>query len=308
MEDSVNPVTSKSTGDLNDLAVFAAVVETGGFTAAAERLGVTKAKVSVEVRRLEAALGVSLFTRTTRRVVPTDAGRRLHQACAPLLGGLAEAMEQVSGDHGAIAGTLKIAAPVDHMAQFLATATAEFARHHPRLKINLCASDHIADMVAEGIDLSIRFGWLRDSSQRAVKLGEFEQCVVAAPAYLQAHGTPQAPQALIRHEWIALTLLPTPLTWTFTAPDGQSETVRLGSRVQTDSPAALRSLLIGGAGVSVMEMLGIGDALKSGQLQRLLPEWSLPRGGIYAVYPPGRHSPASVRAFVEFYRAKLGLS
>jgi DNA-binding transcriptional LysR family regulator len=80
-------MVSKSPGDLNDLAIFAAVVETGGFTAAAERLGVTKAKVSVEVRRLEAALGVSLFTRTTRRVVPTDAGRRLHQACAPLRAG-----------------------------------------------------------------------------------------------------------------------------------------------------------------------------------------------------------------------------
>ena len=279
----------------------------GGFTAAAGRLGVTKAKVSVEVRRLEAALGVSLLTRTTRRVVPTDAGRRLHQACAPLLTELAEAMAQVSGAQGAIAGTLKIAAPVDHTAQFLAGVAAEFARLHPRLRINLCASDHIDDMVAEGIDLSIRFGWLRDSSQRAVKLGELEQCVLAAPGYLQVHGTPTEPQDLSRHEWIALTLLPSPLTWTFTSPAGVAETVRLASRLQTDSPAALRALVIGGAGLAVLEMLSIAEELQRGRLQRVLPGWSLPRGGIYAVYPPGRHLPAGVRAFVEFYRGKLGL-
>ena len=297
----------KTPGDLNHLAIFAAVVEAGGFTAAAERLGVTKAKVSVEVRRLEAALGVSLLTRTTRRVVPTDAGRRLHQACAPLLTELLEAMAQVSGAQGAIAGTLKIAAPVDHTAQFLAGVAAEFARLHPRLRINLCASDHIVDMVAEGIDLSIRFGWLRDSSQRAVKLGEFEQCVVAAPGYLQVHGMPTEPQDLSRHEWVALTLLPSPLTWTFTSPAGVAETVRLASRLQTDSPAALRALVIGGAGLAVMEMLSIAEELQRGRLQRVLPGWSLPQGGIDAVYPPGRHLPAGVRAFVEFYRARLGL-
>lgn len=301
-------MASAPAGDLNDLAIFTAVVDTGGFTAAAERLGVTKARVSVAVRRLEAGLGVSLLTRTTRRVVPTEAGRRLHGQCAPLLAGVAEAIAEVGGEHATVAGTLKIAAPVDHTVQCLAGLAAEFARRHPRLRVNLCASDHIVDMVAEGVDLSIRVGWLRDSTQRAVKLGEFEQYVVAAPAYLRAHGTPQEPQDLVRHAWIALSLLPAPLTWTFTAADGGAvETVRMTSRLQTDSPAALRALLEGGAGISVMETLGIGEALVRGRLQRLLPGWTLPRGGIYAVTPPGRHPPASVRAFVAFYRERLGL-
>ncbi len=302
-------MASAVAGDLNDLAIFTAVVEAGGFTAAAERLGLTKAKVSVAVRRLETALGVSLLTRTTRRVVPTEAGRRLQARCAPLLAGMADAMEQVSGEHAAIGGTLKIAAPIDHTVQRLATLVAEFGRLHPRLRINLCASDHILDMVAEGVDLSIRVGWLRDSTQRAVRLGEFEQWVVAAPSYLRAHGMPQTPQDLVGHEWIALSLLPAPLTWTFTAAgSGTAETVRLASRLHTDSPAALRALLEAGAGVSVMETLGIGDAVARGRLQRLLPGWTLPRGGVYAVTPPGRHPSASVRAFLAFYRERLGLA
>ncbi len=296
-------------GDLNDLAVFTAVVDAGGFTAAAERLGVTKARVSVAVRRLEGALGVSLLTRTTRRVVPTEAGRRLHRQCAPLLTGVVEAMAEAGGAHAAMTGTLKIAAPLDHTVQCLAGLATEFARRHPQLRIKLCASDPIVDMVAEGVDLSIRFGWLRDSTQRAVKLGEFEQCVVAAPSYLRTWGTPQAPQDLPHHAWVALSLLPAPLTWNFEAAGGgASETVRLSARLQTDSPTALRALLECGAGISVLETLGIGEALAQGRLQRLLPGWTLPRGGIYAVTPPGRHPPASVRAFLAFYRERMGLA
>lgn len=304
----MNAMANTLPGDLNDLVLFSAVAEAGGFTAAAERLDVTKAKVSVAVRRLEAALGVRLLTRTTRRVVPTEAGRRLQAQCAPLLAGLAEALSETSGEGGVIAGTLKIAAPVDHTVQCLAALAAEFARVHPRLRISLCANDRIVDMVAEGIDLSIRFGWLRDSSQRAVKLGEFEQYVVAAPAYLRARGVPHTPQDLLRHDWIALSLLPTPLTWTFSAPDGSAETLRLNARLQTDSPAALRALVQAGGGVSVMETLSIGEALAQGRVQRVLGEWALPRGGIYGVTPPGRHPPASVRAFLAFYRERLGLS
>jgi DNA-binding transcriptional LysR family regulator len=298
-----SPVT-----DLARLSSFIAVADHASFTAAADRLGVAKAKLSLDVRRLEAALGTALFTRTTRRVTLTDAGRSLHEAAAPLLGGLHEALAQSSRASAELSGRLRIATSVDHAAQSVAAAVAEFSALHPGLQIELQASDHIGDMVADGIDLAFRLGWLRDSSLRATHIGDFAQIVVAAPAYLDRRGRPAAPADLASHDWVALNLLPAPLTWLFTAPDGVELPVRVNARLQTDSSAALRAMLLAGAGVSVLGELSARDDLNAGRLEQLLVDWSLPGGGIHAVYPPGRHVRASVRAFVDFYRAGLGLT
>lgn len=291
--------------DLNSLTIFVHVMEAGGITAAADRLGVAKNKVSVALRRLEATLGLTLFVRTTRKVVPTEAGRRFYERCKPALAELEQALTEIGGTHGALSGTLKIGASVDHAVQVLAPAVAEFARLHPDLNIALSASDRVGDMVAEGIDVSFRVGWLRDSSMRALKLGGFEEWVVASPAYLRAHGTPRHPRELAQHAWIALSLLAAPRTWHFSGPNGETEVVRLGGRLQTDSPAVLQALLGCGAGLSVLPAHIAADALNNGRLQRVLPDWSLPRGGIYAVYPPGQHLPPAVRAFVAYLRTRL---
>lgn len=291
--------------DLNSLLVFAAVAETGGFTSAAEQLGVAKAKVSLDVSRLEAQLGISLFSRTTRRVALTDAGQMLHAECIPLLRGVQEALSHVGGGGAALTGTLRISAAVDHAVQSLSRAVSTFAQLHPQLQIDLRTSDRVADLVKEGIDLAIRIGWLRDSSLRATQLGEFSQCVVAAPAYLERAGHPKQPEDLARHEWVALSLLPTPLTWKFTSARGGTRTVRMAGRLRTDSSATLRGLLLSGAGVSAMDHFSVAEGLRQGHLVRVLPQWSLPSGGVYAVYPPGRHVPAKVRAFIDFYREFL---
>ncbi|MGH6627818.1 MAG: substrate binding domain-containing protein, partial [Burkholderiaceae bacterium] len=174
------------------------------------------------------------------------------------------------------------------------------------LQIELRSSDHVVDLVKEGIDLAIRAGWLRDSTLRATKLGEFEQYVVASPAYLARAGRPAQPEDLTRHDWLALTLLPTPLTWKFSSAAGQTRTVRMNARLRTDSAATLRALLHSGAGISALDQFSGAEALRTGQLVRVLPEWSLPQGGVYAVYPPGRHVQAKVRAFIDFYAAFLG--
>lgn len=294
--------------DLNRLHVFAAVAACGGFTAAADHLGLSKARVSLDISRLEAHLGVTLFARTTRRVVLTEAGHALHQRCAPLLRELDEglAVVQRAGDGGTPAplqGSFRVACTVDHAAQSLAALVARFAALHPGLQVELRTSDAVVDLVAQGIDVAVRMGWLRDSSLRATRLGEFEQMVVAAPAYLARAGLPRGPADLARHEWLALTLLPTPLTWRFTGPRGAVRSVRMSGRLRCDSSAALRALLLAGAGVSVLGEPACRDALASGQLVRLLPQWQLPRGGIHAVYAPGRHVPAKVRAFIDFYAA-----
>ncbi|WP_338765535.1 LysR family transcriptional regulator [Massilia sp. METH4] len=292
--------------DLNDLVVFTAVADAGGFSKAAQRLGVAPAKVSLEVARLEARLGTALFVRTTRRVVLTEAGRALHDDCAPLLRQLHAAVEDVHATSTVLSGSLRITAPTDFGAHFVAPALARFAALHPALAIELQTGDRIADLVGEGIDIAIRMGWLRDSSQRAVKLGDFGQYAVASPGYVARAGLPRAPDELAELDWIALTRLPAPLKWTFTEAGGASRTVQMRARIRTDSTGALRALVLDGAGVSILDEYSVRRDLASGALVRLLPEWTLPSGGTFAVFPPGRHVSRKVRAFVAFYQEWLG--
>lgn len=291
--------------NLNDLLVFSAVADMGGFTAAAERLNVAPAKVSLEIARLEAQLGIALFSRTTRKVVLTEAGETLHQQSKPLLMQLQAAVDGLNAAPEKLAGTLRVAAPVDHAAQMLAPALARFAALHPRLKIDLRTSDRVADLVAEGIDVAVRMGWLRDSSQRAVKLGEFAQYLVASPAYLRRAGTPATPQDLSSHDWVALTLLATPLTWTFNTDQGAEQTVHLKARMKADSASSLRALVLHGAGITVLDQFSSEPELAAGRLIRLLADWKVPSGGLYAVFPPGRHVSPKARAFVQFYQEFL---
>ena len=293
--------------NLNDLLVFSAVAQAGGFTAAASRLHVAPAKVSLEIARLEAQLGLALFTRTTRKVVLTEAGQALHAQCTPLLAQMQSVLDGLHSAPERLTGVLRIAAPVDHGTQTLAPALARFAALHPGLHIDLRTSDRLADLVAEGIDVAIRMGWLRDSSLRAVRLGEFSQHVVASSAYLARAGTPHTPADLARHDWVALTLLPTPLTWTFAGADGGSATVQVKARIKADSAGALRSLVRNGAGITVLDQFSAEPDLASGQLVRVLRDWQPPRGGIYAVYPPGRHVSAKAQAFTRYYQDYLAM-
>lgn len=297
-------MTAPAAFDLNALLVFAAVAEQGGFTAAASHLGMTKAKASVVVQRLEAQLGHDLFARTTRRVALTSAGRALYEQCVPQLRSVQEALGGL-GDEQAMAGRLRIAAPLEYAGQVASHAVAEFAAAHPALEIDLRASDRVVDLLQEGIDVALRLGWLRDSTLRAVKLGEFEQFIVASPAYVKRSPRISRPEDLAQHQWIALTILQTPLTWKFTSARGRARTVRMNTRLRTDSVGALRGLLLAGAGVSALDEFSAAEGLRSGALVKLLPQWQLRRGGIHAVYPPGRFVPAKARAFAEFYKQWL---
>lgn len=297
-------MATPATIDLNALLVFAAIAEQGSFTAAAEQLGATKAKVSLVVRRLESQLGHNLFARTTRRVALTSAGRALYEQCVPPLRSVQETLGQF-GDSRALSGPLRIGAPLEYAGQTAARAVAAFAAAHPALEIDLRTSDRIVDLLQEGIDVALRLGWLRDSTLRATRLGEFEQYAVAAPAYLASAPRISKPEDLAEHPWIALTLLPSPLTWKFASARGGARTVRMNPRLRTDSVAALRSLLLAAAGISVLDEFSAAEGLRAGTLVRVLPQWQLRRGGIHAVFPPGRFVPAKARAFAEFYKEWL---
>jgi len=287
--------------DLNLLNTFVAVAQLGSFTAAADRLGMARPQVSLQVRKMEQALGVSLFHRTTRRVALTEPGQRLFAQCAPLLQGVHEALGEVGAVGQGLRGRLRIGASVEHATQVLAPVVAAFAQRHPEVRIELAVTDKVQDLVAEGLDLAIRVGWMRDTSSKVTRLADFQQGVLASPDYLARHGRPRTPEDLVKHRWVALTLMPTPMTWTFSQA-GRDVTVRVSPAMRTDSALTMRSLLEHGAGLSVASLLHVDKAVRSGSLVRVLEDWTLPGGVVHAVFPPGAQVVPAARAFVDMLR------
>ena len=293
--------------NLNRLAIFVTLVRAGSFTAAVEQLGTTKAMVSQHLARLEDELGVQLLVRSTRRMSLTDAGERFHEDCVRIVADAEAAIAQVGECRDSPMGVLRVAAAEDHGPSIVAPALAEFARHYPRVRVDLVIGDRLVDLIAERIDLSIRIGWLRDSSLRAAKLAGFRQCLVAAPDYLARHGAPRVPADLAEHAWIALTVLSSPTRWTFTDESGADHSVQTRPVASANGTLAAHAFVLAGLGVSVLPDYVVEDDLANGRLVALLPGHELPDGGVYAVYP-GKHPPVKVRAFIDLLKQRLGRS
>lgn len=182
--------------DLNDLLAFAAVAEAGSFTAAAERLDSSKARLSLQVRRLETALAQELFHRTTRRLTLSEAGAQLLDKSIPPLRLALEGLSHASrgATPSELSGTLRIASTVEHAVHQLAAYVAEFAALHPKLEIDLRSNDRVADLVRDGIDIALRKGWLPDSSLRAVKLGRLSKSWSHRRTICSARAAPKGPK------------------------------------------------------------------------------------------------------------------
>ncbi|QBB71404.1 LysR family transcriptional regulator [Pseudolysobacter antarcticus] len=287
--------------NLNRLAVFVALVDAGSFTAAAQRLDTTKSRVSQHLAALEKELGASLLVRSTRRMALTSAGAQFHADSVHILEQAHAAIARVGVQSAIPSGLLRITAAGDYGAAVVAPALTSFLRRYPQLKVDLVATDRVTDLIAEHFDLSIRVGWLRDSGLRAVRLTSFRQCLVASPAYLAEHGTPKRLDDLPRQRWIELSVLRSPLRWTFSAPDGKQRSVRVQSGVQANSALSVHAFVLAGAGMSVLPDYLVQGDVRAGRLVVLLPRHRLPDGGIFAVYPE-RQPSAKVRAFIEHMR------
>lgn len=290
--------------NLNRLAVFVALVRAGSFTAAAEQLGTTKAMVSQHLARLESELGVQLVVRSTRKMSLTDAGERFSQECARILADAETVIAELGECRDTPMGLLRVAAAEDHGPSIVAPALAEFAERFPQIRVELVVGDGIVDLIAERFHLSIRIGWLRDSSLRAAKLASFRQCLVASPAYLAKHGAPSVPEELAEHAWIALTVLSSPTRWTFTCADSSEHHVQTRAVASVNSTLAAHAFVVSGLGVSVLPDYVVDKDVASGKLVALLPDYALPQGGVYAVYP-GKQPPVKVRAFIDLLKRRL---
>lgn len=277
------------------MALLVRVAETGSMTRAAARLHLTPAAVSAAVRRIEAALGVRLFERTTRSLHPTDEGLVVIEGCQRVVDGWQRTLEEAHASRSELVGTVHLSAPADTTYQLVAPVLVELCEAHPRLQVVVHSSDTVHHLHRDALDMAIRYGPLKDSTLTARRLAEHPGVLVAAPAYLERHGRPQRPADLAEHRCITLQLGGAVFTeWTLHA-DGRRYTVSLRRPLCGDGYLA-RRWAVAGVGIAFKSLFDVIDDLEAGRLVRVLPDCSAGPSAIHAVFPSGRHQPARVRA------------
>lgn len=286
-------------GNLRRLTYFVSVVETGSFTAAAERLGITKAVVSQQVARLEREFRTSLLVRTTRKVQPTEVGQAFYLRCALILREAEHAFDDLAETSSEPSGMLRLTAPFDYGVGVVVPAIAAFTQRYPACKVDAILSDQTLDIMSGNIELAIRVGWLAETSLQARRIGTFRQLLVASPHMARESARINHPDDLAGVPFIANTALRDHLRWSFSLDGGERHTVNVHASIFLDATLAVREAVCQGAGLSVLPDYAVADDLAAGRLIHILPQWHLPSGGIHAVFPAARFRPAKVRAFVD---------
>lgn len=286
-------------GNLRRLAYFVSVVETGSFTAAAERLGITKAVVSQQVARLESEFRTSLLVRTTRKVQVTELGQAFYLRCAMILSEAEHAFDDLAERSVEPSGMLRLTAPLDYGVGVVVPAITAFQARYPACKVDAILSDQTLDIMSGNIELAIRVGWLADTALQARKIGSFRQLLVAPASMAQQVAALTQPSEIAHLPFVANTALREPHKWHFSQSDTEPQTVQVQAAIFLDATLAVREAVCRGAGLSVLPDYAIADDLAAGRLIHVLPQWQLPSGGIHAVFPAARFRPAKVRAFVD---------
>ncbi|MHB2167201.1 LysR family transcriptional regulator [Alsobacter sp. R-9] len=287
---------------LADLDVFARIVTAGSMSAAGRELGLSPAVISKRIRRLEERLGTRLLQRTTRKIALTEAGQGFYERVVAILASAEEAEAWVSRRSSAVRGLLRVSAPTSFGRLHIAPHLAAFLDAHPDLTVDLVLSDAFVDIVGEGFDVAVRIADLQDSSLVARRLAANHRLLCAAPAYLASQGEPRTLADLSSHRLIAHNAD----QWRLEGPSG-SATVRIESRLRTNSSEVVREALLAGMGIALRSTWDIGPELRSGKLVRVLPEWGGSRKvAIHAVYPSRRHLAQKVRVFIDYLASLYG--
>jgi len=286
-------------GGLELLAAFVAVADTGSFTSAAKKLGRDASIVSRRVSQLEQQLGVSLLSRTTRRVALTEVGSRYYGRVQGILEELSNASREASDVAVTPQGLLRVSVPVTFGRQWIAPLLPEFIGRHPQIRIDARFSDRFVDVVADGFDIAIRVGRLGDSSLKARKIATFRNLLVAAPSYIASRGKPRTPEDLKNHDCIGFTSYSGWPDWPLVKA-GKRKTVRPHGPLIADNSEVVLAAAIAGAGITFTADWLAGPAVREGRLVEVLPGWGgKGEGGVFAVLPPGRLVPAKTRLFVD---------
>lgn len=291
--------------NLKRLAYFSAVVETGSFTAAADRLGITKAVVSQQVARLEREFRTTLLTRTTRKVTPTDAGRTFYQRCARILKEAGDAFDELGEVAAEPSGTLRLTAPLDYGISAVVAAIAEYTRRYPQCKVDAVFTDQSIDLMSGQMELAIRVGWVTELHLQSRQIGAFRQLLVAAPVLRKQVARLREPQDIGALPFVANTALREPARWSFSRNGLGHQAIVVHPAISLDATLAVLEAVRQGAGLSVLPDFVVAEDLAAGRLIQVLPKWDLPSGGIHAVFPAARFRPAKVRAFVDLLQERM---
>ncbi len=279
--------------DIGDLRTFVEVADAGGVSPAALRLGVSKSIVSRRLVRLEAELGVQLLARSTRGAALTEAGATFRDYAARVCAEIDVAKETLlpTGD---LRGRLRVSAPLTFGPTHFAPVLAEMARRHPQLHIQTCYSDRFVDLIAEGYDCAIRVGYLQDSTLVAKRVGPMFGKLLASPAYIKAHGSPETPEELATHQ----ALMQGTEAWQLTDGD-KIVTVRPQGRFKADNGTALIAAATAGLGIAYLPDGLTQELVASGALVPVMTRHPPPPAGAYVVRPPGQHPARKVRVLTE---------
>ena len=281
------------------LELFVRVVDTGSFSAVARDQGIGQPAVSKAVAQLETWLGVSLLLRSTRSVLPTEAGRLFYERARRTVEEAEEAVLAARGSGCGLSGKLRVSTSVCFGRLHVIPKLSAFLAEHSDLEVELVLDDRQVDLVNEGIDVALRMGPMPDSSMTGRRIAEGRRVVVATPAYLQRHGTPMSPGELAGHQAILYSGRPGWTSWTFRKA-GQEVSVALQGRLKMTAAEGLREAVNCDMGFTIASEWNFWPELKSGKVVAILQDWELPSTNLCAVYPTGRLASTKARAFVSF--------
>ncbi|WDY56082.1 LysR family transcriptional regulator [Pseudomonas sp. PSKL.D1] len=286
-----------------DMSIFSQVIESGSFTAAADRLGMSKQSVSRRLMQLEARLGVRLLNRSTRRLDATPLGQQYYQSALRLLGEMQQVEHDISGQAQALRGTLRLSAPLSFAMAHLGCLLTEFLQLHPQVDVEVDLSDRAVDLIGEGYDLALRIGALEDSSLIARRIASVERVYCASPGYLEARGVPNRPDALANHDCLPYGHS-RQVQWQFNQA-GKVQSIAVTGRMRANNGELLRDAAIAGMGVTYLPTFIVGQALADGRLMSVLEGWTPPALQLSAVYPQHRQVARPVQGFVDFLKTRL---
>lgn len=280
------------------MATFVAVVDCGGFASAARKLNQSPPAVTRAVAELEERLGLRLLTRTTRVVRVTDAGARFAEDCRRILADVDEAETAAAGTHATPRGTLTITAPALFGRLHVTPIVVSYLQAFPQVDAQCLFLDRVVNVVEEGIDVAVRIGELPDSSLQAVRVGRVRRVLVAAPAYLAAHGTPRRPEDLAQHVIVsAAGVTPMP-EWRF-SDAGQTSVQRLQPRLRTTTNDSALVAAVAGLGIVRLMSYQVAAHVHSGELEVLLQDCETAPLPVHVVHHEGRRVTQKVRAFID---------
>ena len=295
----------KSDITLERMRSFVRVAERGSLSAVARELGLGQSTITRHLHELEAAVGVPLLSRTTRRVTLTDEGSRYYTNCIQILRLVDQAGDEARGTRGAPAGAIRISCSAAIGVLHVSRLLFAFQDRYPDIAIDLSLTDERVDLVREGVDIALRLGPLTDSSMKLRPLGVSRRLMVAAPSYLARRGRPQQPRDLSSHEGIRMSNIAGSEMLVLEGPGGERHEVPFGGRFRIDHGLAAREALLAGRGMAPAHHWLIGDLLADGRLEAVLPGYTPSSVPLNLLIVPERAGIARVRLLVDFLAQEI---